>query len=157
MFTKDYCNFLDISRSNSAIVMVMTSKMWIIWWLLSVSTVASDVQQIWESESEWVPGVYPLSTVRLGKGIGLRLNLLCVKLHEGEGRIPGYWDESRAGTGIALTTAETEEQIRFILTGHFVTLLNDIFTSVTVTVNIWHMAAHDKHLMKVLTGGREHH
>lgn len=57
-----------------------------------------------------VPGVYPLSTVRLGKGIGLRLNLLCVKLHEGEGRIPGYWEESKAGTGIALTTAETEGQ-----------------------------------------------
>lgn len=37
-----------------------------------------------------LPVVYPLSTVRLGNGIGLRLNLLCVKLHEGEGRIPGY-------------------------------------------------------------------
>lgn len=37
-----------------------------------------------------LPGVYPLSTVRLGKGIGLRLNLLCVKLQEGDGRMPGY-------------------------------------------------------------------
>lgn len=57
-----------------------------------------------------VPGVYPLSTVRLEKGIGLRLNLLWVKPQEGEGRIPVYWEESRAGTGMALTTAETHGQ-----------------------------------------------
>lgn len=54
-----------------------------------------------------VPEVYPLSTVRLEKGIGLRLNLVWEKPHDGDGRIPGYWEESSAGTGIALTTAAT--------------------------------------------------
>lgn len=58
-----------------------------------------------------VPGVYPLSKVRLGKGMGLRLNLLWVKPQEGEGRIPGYCAESKAGTGMALTTAETTTAI----------------------------------------------
>lgn len=57
-----------------------------------------------------LPGVYPLSTVRLENGIGLRLNLLWVNPHDGEGRIPGYWEESRAGTGMALTTAGTKRQ-----------------------------------------------
>ena len=33
-----------------------------------------------------------------------------MKPQEGEGRIPGYWEESRAGTGMALTTAETNGQ-----------------------------------------------
>lgn len=57
-----------------------------------------------------VPGVYPLSTVRVEKGIGLRLNLLWVKPQEGEGRMPEYWEESSAGTGMALTTAETQRR-----------------------------------------------
>lgn len=39
--------------------------------------------------------------------MGLRLNLVWEKPQDGEGRIPGYWEESSAGTGIALTTAAT--------------------------------------------------
>lgn len=65
---------------------------------------------IMKLSGDTVPDVYPLSTVRLEKGIGLRLNLLWVKPHDGEGRIPGYWEESRVGTGIALTTAEIKWQ-----------------------------------------------
>lgn len=38
--------------------------------------VHSSVSSILRCTSVAVPGVYPLSTVRLGKGIGLRLNLL---------------------------------------------------------------------------------
>lgn len=52
----------------------------------------------------------PRSTVRVEKGIGLRLNLLWVKPQDGEGRIPEYWEESSAGTGMALTTAERQQQ-----------------------------------------------
>lgn len=62
-----------------------------------------------KSSSVPLPDVYPLSTVRLEKGIGLRLNLVWEKPHDGDGRIPGYWEESRAGTGIALTTAGTRK------------------------------------------------
>lgn len=57
-----------------------------------------------------VPAAYPLSTVSVEKGIGLRLNLLWAKPQDGEGRIPEYWEESNAGTGMALTTAETQRQ-----------------------------------------------
>lgn len=48
-----------------------------------------------------------LSTVRVEKGMGLRMNLLWLNPQDGDGRIPEYWEESSAGTGMALTTAET--------------------------------------------------
>lgn len=57
-----------------------------------------------------LPVVNPRSTVRVEKGIGLRLNLLWVKPQDGEGRIPEYWEESSVGTGMALTTAERQQQ-----------------------------------------------
>lgn len=64
-----------------------------------------------KSSSVAVPEVYPLSTVRLENGIGLRLNLVWEKPHDGDGKIPGYWEESSAGTGIALTTAATAKSL----------------------------------------------
>lgn len=57
-----------------------------------------------------LPAPKVLSTARVGKGTGRRVNWGCGYPQVGDGRIPGYWALSRVGTGMALTTAEREEE-----------------------------------------------
>lgn len=59
-----------------------------------------------------LPAPKVLSTARVGKGTGRRVNWGCGYPQVGDGRIPGYWALSRVGTGMALTTAEREKERR---------------------------------------------